>query len=284
MISLNKALNALLQNLSQALKQGDDKVIYSFADVQQWQTGVLSVLLDYQLIKPISAAQSIECSGCENNCFMDVISYKSSHQLSNQIGESSRSYIACDDSEKQAQMGRISVPPEQLKQWQVSVKNLALLLAQLLGFEDVSFDTKPLKKEFIPLGMLASSNGRVWTSLHKQPLVLNLNQVQIPLTELLFVDNNKLAIDHARINTVLAVKQPVKAKDYQSNTNKLDQRKASTQAMYKSWQDAYEQLKIENPNNSKQPKKGKDWYAYQISKMAIALNKSEATIKRNLKN
>ena len=37
-------------------------------------------------------------------------------------------------------MGRVAVPHEQLKQWQVSVKNLALLLAQLLGFEDVNFD------------------------------------------------------------------------------------------------------------------------------------------------
>ena len=114
-MTLNQALNSLLQNLSQALKQGDDKVIYSFADVQQWKSTVLPVLLDYQLIKPISVAQSIECSGCENNCFMDVISYRTSDKLSNQIGETTRSYIVCDDSEKQAQMGRIAVPQEQLK-------------------------------------------------------------------------------------------------------------------------------------------------------------------------
>lgn len=118
----------------------------------------------------------------------------------------------------------------------------------------------------------------------KTTVALDVNQVQIPLTELLFVDNNKLAIDHARINAVLAVKQPVKAKDYQSNTNKLDQRKANTQAMYKSWQDAFEQLKIDNSKKPNQPKKVKDWYAYQISKMDIAQGRDPATIKRSLKN
>jgi hypothetical protein len=275
-MNLSQALNSLLQNLSQAIKQGDEKVIYSFADVEQWQAGVLPLLVDYKLIKPVSAAQSIECTGCENNCFMDVISH--------QVNEQNRNYIVCDDSEKQPQMGRITVKSEQLKQWQVSIKNLAALLARLLGFEDVSLDTNTLKKEFIPLGMLNSSNGRKWASLQKQPLVLDLNQVQIPLTELLFVDNNKLTIDHARINAVLAVKQPVKAKDYQSNTNKLDQRKANTQAMYKSWQDAFEQLKVDNPKKPNQPKKLKDWYAYQISKMDIAQGRDTATIKRSLKN
>ncbi len=283
-MTLAQALNALLQNLSQALIQGDDKVNYSFADVQQWQAVVLPVLLDYQLIKPISAAQSIECSGCENNCFMDVLSYTNSHQLSNQTGEPTRSYIVCDDSEKQAQMGRVAVPQEQLKQWQVSVKSLALLLAKLLGFEGVSFDTNTLKKEFIPLGMLKSLNGRKWVNLYKQPLALDLNQVQIPITELLFVENGKLTIDRARIDAVLVVKQPIKAKDYQSNTDKRTQSKANTQAMYQSWQDEYENLKGENPNKPNQPNKTKGWYAYKISKMDIAQGTSETTIKRNLKN
>ncbi len=283
-MNLDQTLSALLQNLSQALKQGDDKVIYRFADVQQWQALVLPVLLDYQLIKQISAAQSIECSGCENNCFMEVISYSPSDKLSNKIGEPTRSYIVCDDSEKQAQMGRIAVSQEQLKQWQVSIKNLALLLAKLLGFEDASFDSYSLKKEFIPLGMLKSSNGRQWASLHKQPLALDLNQELIPIEELLFVDNGKLTIDRARIDAVLAVKQPIKAKDYQSNVDKREQRSAKTAAMHQSWQDEYEKLKRKNTNKPNQPKKAKGWYAYQISKLPIAQGRSAATIERSLKN
>lgn len=269
-MTLSKVLNASLQDLSQALKQGDDKVNYSFVDVQQWQAGVLSILNEYKLIKPISSAQSIECSGCENNCFMDVVIH--------QVNEQTRSFIVCDNSEKQAQMGRISVPQEQLKQWQVSVRNLALLLAQLLGFENISLDTNTLKKEFIPLGMLSSSNGRQWASLHKQPLALDLNQVQIPISELLFVVDGKLIIDRARIDAVLAVKQPIKAKDYQSNTDKLEQRKANTQAMYQSWKDEYEKLKREDP------KKTKGKCAYQISKMDIAQGGSVGNITRILKN
>jgi hypothetical protein len=238
--------------------------------------GVLPLLLDYKLIKAISAAQSMECKGCENNCFMDVISH--------QVNEQYRNYIVCDDSEKQTQMGRITVKPEQLKQWQVSIKNLAELLAQLLGFEDVSLDAKTIKKEFIPLGMLQSSNGRVWASLHKQPLALDVNQAQIPISELLFIDNGKITIDRARIDIVTTVKQPIKAKDYQSNTDKRAQSKANTQAMYQSWQDEYEKLKLQHPNKSNQPKKTKGWYAYKISKMSIAQGGTAANITRVLKN
>jgi len=279
-MNLAQTLNALLQNLSQALKQGDDKVIYRLADVQHWQAVVLPVLLDYQLIKPISAAQTIECIGCENQCYMDVITYKSSHE----VNEQARSYIVCDVSEKQAKMGRIAVSQEQLKQWQVSIKNLALLLAQLLGFEDVNLDTNTLKKEYVPLGMLKSSNGRKWASLHKKTLALDLNQIQIPISELLFIVDGKITIDRIRINAVLAVKQPIKAKDYQSNTDKQAQSKANTQAMYQSWQDEYEKLKRKNSNKPNQPKKAKGWYAYQISKLPIAEGRSEATIRRSLKN
>jgi hypothetical protein len=275
-MTLAQVLNAVLQDLEQALKEGADKVNYHFTDVEQWRVGVLPIFLDYQVIKPISAAQSIECTGCENNCYMDVIS--------RQVNEQYRSYIVCDDSEKQAQMGRITVKPEQLKQWQVSIKNLAELLAQLLGFEVVSLDAKTIKKEFIPLGMLQSSNGRVWASLHKQPLALDVNQVQIPISELLFIDNGKITIDRARIDTVTTVKQPIKAKDYQSNTDKREQSKANTQAMYQSWQYEYEKLKIQHPNKSNQPKKTKGWYAYKISKMLIAQGGTAANITRVLKN
>jgi hypothetical protein len=283
-MTLAQALNSLLQNLSQALKQGDDKVNYSFSDVQQWQDGVLTLLLDYQLVKPISAAQSIECSGCEKNCFMDIISYSPSDKFSNEIAEPTRSYIVCDDSEKQEHMGRITVPQEQLKQWQVSIKNLVLLLSRLLGFEDISLNTNTLKKDIIPLVMLTSSNGRKWSSLHKKPLALDLNQVQIPINELLFVSNGKLTIDRAYIDAVLTVKQPIKEKDYQSNTDKQAQRKADTQAMYQSWQDEYENLKRQHPNKPNQPKKTKGWYAYKISKMPIAQGGSVANITRVLKN
>ena len=277
-MNLSQVLNAILQGLSQALKQGDDQVNYSFADVQQWQVGVLPVLLDFKLIKPVSAAQNIECTGCENNCYMDVISYKVSHE----INEQPRHYIVCEDSEKQTQMGRIQVPNEQLKQWQLSIKNVALLLAQLLGFDSNKLD---VKQNNIRLGMLKSSHhGRKWASLNKQPLALDLSQIQIPLTELLFVDNGKLTIDRARIDAVLAVKQPIKAKDYQSNNDKRDQRKDNTQAMYQSWQDEYEKLKRENLNKSNQPKKTKGWYAYKISKMDIAQGGTAANITRVLKN
>jgi hypothetical protein len=186
----------------------------------------------------------------------------------------------CDDSDEQAHMGLIKVPQDQLKQWQFSTKNLAVLLAQLLDFDGISLDDK---KNIIRLGMLKSSNGRQWASLHKQPLALELKQEQIPLTELLFVDNGKLEIEHARIDATLAVKQPFKAKYYQSNTDKLEQRKANTQAKSQSWQDEYEKLKRQHSNKPNQPNKTKGWYAYQISKMLIAQGGTVANITRILK-
>lgn len=275
-MNLTQTLNELLKNLSQAVKQGSEKVIYSFADIEQWQIGVLPILLDYKLIKPISAAQSMICQGCENNCFMDIDPYKAKGKT--------RYFIVCDDSEKQPYMGRMTIPPEQLQQWQCSIKNVALLLAELLDFSDISFDENTSTQKTIALGMLKSSNGRKDVSLHKQPLSLGLNQIQMPINELLFIEDGKIIIDRPRIDAVLALKQPIQAKDYQSNTDKLVVRKATTQAMYQDWQGAYEQLKIDNPIKPEQPKRSKKWHAYQISKMDIAQGKSVETIKRSLKN
>ena len=85
-------------------------------------------------------------------------------------------------------------------------------------------------------------------------------------------------MDCGSIDSVLAVKQPIKAKDYQTNTDKLEQRKASTQAKHQSWQDEYEKLK------SAEPKKTKGECAYQISKMDIAQGGTVGNITRVLKN
>lgn len=265
-MTLEQTLKALLKHLSETLSQGDNKVIYSFADVQKWQGGVLSILLDNKLIKPISSAQSIECMGCENNCFMGVVSH--------QVNEQSQSYIVCDDSQQQAQMGRIEISNDQLKQWQFSFKNLALLLVQLLRFDDNKLN---VQQRTIQLGMLKNSSGRKWVNLNRQPLTLELNQIQIPIIELLFIDNGKVVFDHARLDAALTVKQPIKPKDYVSNTEQREQRKAATQAMYQNWQDELERLKRVKPNQSK------TWYANQISKMDIAQDKSAATIIKNLK-
>tara|TARA_R110000851_G_C13099744_1_gene568067 strand:- start:884 stop:1705 length:822 start_codon:yes stop_codon:yes gene_type:complete len=271
---VDQVLLLLLNSLS--LKS--HKLVLSRFSVNLWQEQAFTLMLDNKLITPVSKAKNIQCRYCEKNCTLDVIP----HSYPNKT----RYYAVCEDPIMHEQVGRMTIPPEQLKQWQISIKQLAVLIADLLGLPS-GFSYNAEQKS-ITLGSLKSkAAGRKRLVLNVEPLTVVVNQSVLPINELLYFDlnsSNKLILDKDKINHALNMKQPPAVKNYSPNIDKKELRKAKTQAMYQSWQDEYEKLKRENPNKPNMPKKTKGWYAYQISKMPIAQRGTVATITRNLKN
>ena len=229
--------------------------------------GALESFLKHGLISRASAARSIECKGCKNHCFMDVVTQKYNFKT--------RAFIVCDDSEMQSQMGRIELPVEHLKQWQSSYKHLAKVICKLLTLDDSS---EQVIKDKIRLGMMKSSKGRRWVSLQFSPLSLEINQFHIPINELIYYEDEQLLIDRFRIDELLERTPLSQNKGYQPSTEKRDERKLKTQEMYQDWKDAYIDLKLKKSNMSDV------WYSKQIAKMDIAQGKSAGTIIKNMKN
>lgn len=256
-----QALTAVIDRVSASGKP----VRFGFDELQEWQDGLLASFVKARLLVKDVQTQSLECTGCEHGCFMPVY-YADDQQ---------RAFIVCDEPSMQDQMGRIAVSLPRLQQWQASAKQLAAVIADLLGVE-----TKPSyhkESACYKLGMLKGDKGRRGVSLAVQPLALVINQQSVALGELLHFEDDQLVIDDLRIAELLNLAPDKTGRAYTPDVSKREAQKATTQAMYQDWQDAYNDLKI------KHPKHNISWICRKIAVMPIAKNKDADYIRRQIK-
>lgn len=260
-------LSAVLNDVLAALDGSDGPILFSHDTVQDWNHGVLDVLMAQGLLKQASVTSSLECRGCEERCFSDVI-------VQTSPAGRSRAYIVCEVPDKQAEMGRVAVPVERLMQWQSSVVMVARMVAGALGLEhDLSLVNAVAGMR---LGMLQSPHGRRWVSLRANSLALEVNQQVIPLSELLYVEKGLVTLDRPRIENALSLNLGSVGKTYSPNTDKREARKRSTEAMRQDWRDAHAQLQREHPG------KRKRWYSIRIARLPMACGRDAETIRRQL--
>lgn len=257
----DQALKALLERVSVF----DKPVKFGFDELQAWPPAAFQTLTQSKLLTKTVQAQSLECDGCEHGCFMPVVLTE----------DAERAFIVCEDPEQQSHMGRIAVSLPSLQQWQSSPKQVAAVIANLLGLES--------KPEYIKesasykLGMLKGVKGRRWAVMSSQPLALFINQQSVPVGDLLYFDGGVLVLDRLRIDEMLSVSSGSKGKAYTPDTSKREARKQATQAMYLDWQDGYQRLK------KKHPRKDGTWYSIQIAKLDIAQGRDSETIRKHMK-
>jgi len=261
------SLEAALRDILSSVEAGRGTAFFTFDAVQTWGRDALDSLVSQGLLKPASALQSIECRGCEEHCFSDVVVWPAA------TGEA-RAFVVCEHPDKQAEMGRIPVAVERLQQWRCDGMLLALNLCRMLGLGNDGIQTEGLGG--YRLGMLKSPHGRRWATLSISPLALVVNRNQMPLSELLCVDGGAVGLDSARIQLELSVEQPAQGKQYTPNTNKREVRKLGTQAIYQDWRDAHARLKQEFPGHTK------SWYARKIARMDVSGGKDYETIRKRL--
>jgi hypothetical protein len=259
--------NAALIDLLEHIALADRTAIVGWKYAQQWPNGFQKRLLSVDFLVKVSQAESIECTACgANACFKDIETV---------ITAKPRAFIVCDDPEWQAEMGRINIPLEHLQQWKASKRQLAKVIADLLGLELTPDKAK--HKTNIQLGMLPSKNGRHWASLNLDPLAFELNQHIAPLNEIIYFDGEELVVDRPRINRMLLAEPKLKGKKQTPSTTKREAGKRETEAMHQDWHDAYIRLQRQNP------KKSARWISKQIEKMPIAQGRDSATIYRKMK-
>lgn len=261
-------IDQVLVLLLNSLSLQKNKVMLSWQAVNLWQEDTLNLLLENKLVVPAVKAINIQCQGCEKHCCVDVTEHKYPHRT--------LYYALCEDPYMHEDMGRMQILPEQLKQWKISIKQVAVVISEKLKLsKDISYRAE---QKTINLGFLKSKLGRKSILLNIETLALVVNQQELLITDILYFEDNKLVLDMVKINHALNLKQVPRNKKTASNTDKKVQRKAATQAKYLSWQDEYERLKRKYPN------KTKAFYAQKISMLPIAQGGSEANIIRVLEN
>jgi hypothetical protein len=258
-------MNSIFESLLNALDAADGVIYIGWRESMAWPDGVKDKFIKLGLLKGIVAAKQLECVGCENNCFMDIESVIAKGVK--------RSFIICDVPEMQSQMGRISVPSEQLSRWRFSVKQLAKIVHGLLGFET---EIEPLNSgaEY-RLGWLEGTKGRRKVSIHTKSVVLAISGIVVPLSEILYFEGDGLKIDQFRLNEMVNSK-PKSQKSYEPNQDKRTAGKAQTLEMRASWQSAYISLK------KKHPTKPNTWISEQIAKLDISLDRNARTIYKDM--
>lgn len=263
-MEVNQVLLLLLNSLS--LKS--HKLVLSRGSVNLWQEKAFTLMLDNKLITPVSKAKTIQCRYCEKNCTIDVIPQEYPNNKT-------RHYAVCEDPFMHEQIGRMTIPLEQLNQWKMSIKQLAILIADLLGLP-CNIRYKADQKSIV-LGTLKSkAAGRKSVVLNVEPLSLVINQSELHINELLYFENNKLVLDKDKINHALNLKQSLPVKAYRANTDNKELRKSNTLAMHEDWQEQAIKLKKNNPIKSK------TWLSQKIAKLPIAQGRSAETIRRNI--
>lgn len=259
-------LASILNDLLGALAERQSRILIDHDTVQGWEQGALHGLLSQGLLKAAPAAFSLECRGCEEHCFSDV--------LVRTDGSTTRAYIVCEVPERQAEMGLVSVPIERLQQWQSSPVLLARFIAGALGLDaEISVS----KEARLYLGMLQGPHGRRGITLAMDTFSLEVNQHAIPLAELLFADGDVVAMDRRRIDSVMSLKVNPADKPYEPNTDKRESRKQTTAAMRQDWRDAHAQLQREHPGKS-----NKKWCSIRIARLPIARGRDSETIRKQL--
>jgi len=108
-------LDDVLQEIVEQLGSGGDTPV-AWEQVRDWPEGALELFEKARWLKPTVAASSVECPGCEDNCYMPV------HVLPAHKGRPARAYVACDQRED---TGRVRIPMPHLRQWQIDDGELA---------------------------------------------------------------------------------------------------------------------------------------------------------------
>lgn len=265
-------LNDVLLSLLEPMGATGEAHLVTWNTVQQWPVDALERMLETGILTTAKPAQSIECQGCENRCFMEV------HLLSGEDKKPARAFVVCDDPEKHEQMGRIEIPLERLQQWKVTALQLTKVIAGLVGIECKAEDRHGLSN--IRIGMVKGKNGRRWLSLNKTPLTLEINDHHLPLEEVLFFEDAALAIDRMRIDQLIDKAPGSDGKKYKPSTEKREAGKRKTEAMREDWREEYLKLRREYPDTVRF---SDSWIAKKIAKLDIAQGRNSETIRKNMK-
>ena len=118
----------LLEHIFGRLCRADsEEEIFGADEAAQWPDGALEVLIKSGLLGRAEPAQTIECDGCERNCFMPV------HVRPADGDRPARAFISCD---KPEDVGRVPVELRRLEQWRITGGLLAGVVARMLDFRN----------------------------------------------------------------------------------------------------------------------------------------------------
>lgn len=182
----NTLLTYMLDRLSSSK---DGQAVFTADEIENWPSGLLNTFQKTGLLQSMQPAKVIECSGCEESCFMPVHIFPTENNIP------ARAFIACD---KRNDMGRIPVAFSRLALWQTTSELFANVLSRLLGFNEI----KPilLNEHQWKIGMFEGKKNKSLMILSaKNVFNLSFAGHVIPLGEVLNIKESVLFLDKSKL-------------------------------------------------------------------------------------
>jgi hypothetical protein len=152
-----------------------DEIIIGADELADWPDGVFATFEQDKLVTQAAPAGSIECTGCEDACFMPV------NILPPEAGRPARAFIACTERDD---VGRVRVEFPRLRQWRMTRTALEKIESRFILAGNGNSDSS-LKKAKAPaafraalLDLLAEIGRRAEAQgLHFSPAVMPSRKV-----------------------------------------------------------------------------------------------------------
>jgi len=256
---------ALIELLERVGANQNVVVLVTRHELSQWPSEAIKAMKSQKLITKARPATSTICQGCERDCVMPV------NTVLGTSGEST-SFIVCD---KRDDINRVPVSIDQLTQWRCNANLVCGFVSDQLGL-------RRSKKQAANSGLweigIATGDKRSQMLCLQTggELTLVTGNNTVPLLECISYQCDAYSLD-ANMIRILVDATTTADQRYTPVTAKREARKLDTQAMYKTWQKKYRQLKKKNPYMSD------TWYSEQIAKLDIANGRSSGTIRKHMK-
>ena len=105
--------NPILQQILKRLNNFNREALLLYdEEISAWPGDCYTMLLRQGIIKSVSPARSINCPGCEENCFMDVNVLLGTETIP------TRFFVFCD---RRDDTGRIAIDKKSLQRWQINI-------------------------------------------------------------------------------------------------------------------------------------------------------------------
>ena len=248
----------LIEVLNRIAQTHNATAIFTTQELNQYPQAAISALKSQKLLTQATPSVDAQCPGCEEQCTRPV--HKHTHPVTGQLSL----FVVCD---LRTDTHYVPINSDQLTQWVCSANSVCAFIAKGLGIRFIR--KKANTSKLWEIGYLSKDKkGQILKLKAENELHLMAGDRQIPLTDTIDYEDAAFFLDPNSIYPLVNSK-PV---------TKHDINNLKTQEMYKTWQKEYKKLQRKHPNLPDTE------IARRIAKMDIAKDRSERTIRGNMKS
>lgn len=188
-MTVNESLSRLLALLN---FKGGEVLTLDADDVSDFPKEHFELFVKHGILQTIADTRHVVCDGCDERCDRPVQIYRANHT------SPARAFVLC---ELRDDVGRVAIDFERLKQWQMTERQLAEMVRDLIGQTSQGFVKDGV---FWRLGVINGGQHKAQVSLQFDGNgVVVSGGHKVPLMELLSLDKDALRIDLEKIRKMV---------------------------------------------------------------------------------